>query len=120
MRDALQNEGPTKNIATDLKSAALISFTLVLPLAALECVNNTITRQNAPGLIVLFGLLWLLPVAFIVTLLAIVRAARAGNSALANPRGVLFRVALLALVAMIWGLIINDQLPCFMGVANCD
>jgi glucan phosphoethanolaminetransferase (alkaline phosphatase superfamily) len=120
MRDALQNEGPTKNIATNLKSAALISFTLVLPLAILEYVNNTITRQNAPGLIVLFGLLWLLPAAFVVILLPMLRTVRAGNSVMANPMKVLFRVVFLVLIAMMWVGIINDQFPCFMGVANCD
>lgn len=79
MRDALHNEEPTNNISANLRSAALISFILVLPLAILESLNNTITKQNAPGLIVLFGLLWLLPLAFIVILLPIVRTVRAGG-----------------------------------------
>ena len=120
MRDILQNEAPTKDTATNLKLAALISFILVLPLAILESLNNTITRQNAPGLIVLFGLLWLLPMAFIFTLVPIVRAVRAGNSVLTNPINLMFRIAFMALTAMMWGGILIDQLPCFMGVGNCD
>lgn len=120
MRSALRNEGPTKNIAVGPKAAALISFILVLPFALLESLNNAITRQNAPGLFVLFGLLWLLPMAFIVTLVPMVRAARAGKSLTASPFNLLSRVAFLALIAMLWGGIVIDQLPCFMGVPNCD
>lgn len=120
MRSVLRNEGPARNIAMNAKSAALIGFVLVLPFALLEALNNAITRQNAPGLIVLFGLLWLLPVAFVVTLVPVVRAARAGKSLTARPINLLSRVAFLALIAMLWGGIVIDQLPCFMGVPNCD
>jgi hypothetical protein len=109
-----------KSIMTNLGLAALISFILVLPFAILEFLFNTITKQNAPGLIVLFGLLWLLPMAFIVILVPMVRTVRAGNSIMANPLNLLFRVASLALIAMLWGGILIDQLPCFLGVPNCD
>ena len=120
MRDVLQNEGPMRIITADLKSAALISFIFVLPFSILESLNQTITRQNAPGLIVLFGLLWLLPMAFVVILAPIVRKLRAGHSLMADPVNLLFRVALLALIAMMWGGLLLDQMPCFMGVPNCD
>ena len=109
-----------KSTITNLGSAAFISFILVLPFAILESLNQTITRQNAPGLILLFGLLWLLPMAFIVTLMPIVRTVRAGNGILASPMNLLFRVAFLALVASMWGGLLLDQLPCFLGVPNCD
>lgn len=99
---------------------ALISFILVLPLAILESLNNTITKQSAPGLIVLFGLLWLLQMAFIVILVPIVQSVRAGNSVMANPISILYRIATLVLIVMMWVGLIIDQIPCFMGVANCD
>ena len=102
------------------KSSALISFILVLPFAILESLNNTLTKQNAPGLILLFGMLWLLPMAFIVILVPIVRTVQAGQSVMMNPINLLFRVVFLALIAMIWGSLIIDQIPCFMGVPNCD
>jgi hypothetical protein len=120
MRNVMQSEVPAKNIATSFKLAALISSILVLPFAILESLNNTMTKQNAPSLLVLFGLLWLLPMAFIITLVPIVRAVRGGNSVMANPLYLLFRVGFLALTALMWVGIIIDQLPCFMGVANCD
>ena len=120
MRNILRNEGPAKSIAIDLTSAALISLTLVLSLALLESLNNTITKQNAPGLIVLFGLLWLLPTACILIIVPVVRTMRAGQSVIANPINLLLSVVLLGLIAMIWGGILIDQVPCFMGVPNCD
>ncbi len=93
MRNVPQNEGLTRNIAMNPKWAALVSFILMLPFAILESLHHTITKQNAPGLIVLFGLLWLLPMAFIVILVPIVRNARAGNSIMANPVNLLLKVA---------------------------
>jgi hypothetical protein len=107
-----------KNIITNPRSAAIISFILVLPFMILELVNRRSFHEGFP--IVLFGLLLLLPMIFIVILVPIVRNVRAGNSIMANPISLLFRVAFLALVAMMWGGILIDQFPCFMGVPNCD
>jgi hypothetical protein len=109
-----------KSTITTLGSAALISLILVLPFAILESLHNTVNPRKALDYIVLFGLLWLLPMAFVVILVPIVRTVRAGNSILANPITLLFRVAFLALIAMMWGGILIDQLPCFLGVPNCD
>ena len=39
---------------------------------------------------------------------------------MAHPTNLLFRVAFLALIAIIWAGILIDQLPCFLGVPNCD
>lgn len=107
-------------LQTNLKSSALISLILVLPFAVLESLNSTITRQNAIGLIVLFGLLWLLPTAFIVIFVPIVREVRAGQTVTANPINLVLRVAFLAGIAMLWAGILIDQMPCFMGIPNCD
>ena len=92
----------------------------MLPFAILEALNNTITRQNAFGLILLFGVLWLLPMAFILILMPVVRTVRAGQSVMANPIALLFKVALLVFIAWFWGSLFIDQLPCFLGVPNCD
>jgi hypothetical protein len=108
------------SITPNLRTAALISFILILPFAILELLFHSVTRQNAPGLMVLFGLLWLLPTGFILTILPMVRTVRAGNSIVANPISLFVRVAFLAMFAMMWGGILIDQLPCFLGVPNCD
>ena len=109
-----------KSIFTNLRSAGVISFILMLPFAILELMFNTGNRQNVPGLIVLFGLLWLFPMAFVVILEPLVRNIRAGNSLMANPVNLLLRVAFLALIAVMWAGLLIDQLPCFLGVPNCD
>lgn len=107
-------------LPTTLRPAAVISLLLVAPFAILEALNNGITRQNAPGLALMFGLMWLLPAAFIIILVPLVRSARAGHGALANPARFLFSLALLALIGAMWVGIVIDQLPCFLGVPNCD
>ena len=107
-----------KAIATDFGTAALGSLVAVLPLAMLEAANSTLTRQSAPGNIVLFGLMWLLALAFLAVLIPIVRNVRTGN--VASPLNLLLAVAVLLVVASIWGSIVADQMPCFLGVPNCD
>jgi hypothetical protein len=107
-----------KTITKDLGIAAIISFIIVLPLAILEGVNNTITRENVSGLILLFGVMWLLPTAFIVILMSMMR--KAGNTHMSKPMILLLRVASLVLIATVWVWGIIDQLPCFLGVPNCD
>ncbi|HYP01156.1 MAG TPA: hypothetical protein VER76_13270 [Pyrinomonadaceae bacterium] len=120
MRDVLLNEDPLKNIGANPKAAAVISFFLVLPFALLDLLFNPSRRQNLLDPVVLFGLLWLLPMVFIFLLAPVVRSVRAGNNILANPVTLLFRVAFLVVIAWLWGVAIIDQLPCFVGVPNCD
>lgn len=104
----------------DLKISSILSFLLLLPFAILEVLHNPISRENATGLILLFGLLWLLPTVFILILLPLFRTARGGNSLLANPTKLVFSVVFLALIGSIWVWGFTDQLPCFLGVPNCD
>jgi len=133
----MQTDEDQKNITTNPRSAAIISFILALPLAILFPIavfdiepfkgffKNLFTesnsyRTNALGLTVEGIAILLLPVAFIVNLVPIVRNAGAGNSIIANPSNLLLAVALLVFLAMTWGWALVDQIPCFMGVPNCD
>jgi hypothetical protein len=109
-----------KNIFANLRLAAIISFILVLPFAILEFAFNTVNKQNALDFTVLFGLLWLLAMAFIVILLPVARNALAGNGIMTNPINLLLRFAFLAVIAIMWSGILIDQIPCFTGVPNCD
>jgi hypothetical protein len=108
-----------KTITTDIRSAAIISFVLVLPFVVLEFLFNNVNKQNALGLTLLFGLLWLLPLAFVVSFGPVVRSLWA-RGRMMNPANLLLRVAFSAFVAMVWGVLLLDQLPCFIGVPNCD
>ncbi|MBC8031204.1 MAG: hypothetical protein H7Z16_13900 [Pyrinomonadaceae bacterium] len=126
-----------KHFATNSRSAALISFILALPLAILfpiavfeiEPFNTLLKRLltgsdgyqiNALGRGVEGVAMLLLPVAFIVNLVPIVRNLRAGNSITATPINLSLAAALLLFVAVTWGWALVDQIPCFMGVPNCD
>ena len=107
-----------KDIFTTLRSPAIISSILVLPFMILELMNRRSFHEGFP--IPLFGILWLLPMAFILILMPIVQNVQAGNRIMADPINLLLRVAFLILIAWLWSGIILDQLPCFLGVLNCD
>lgn len=107
-----------KNTFTQLKLPAIIGSILVLPFILLELINRQGFGEDFP--LALFGILWLLPVAFFLTLLPIVQGVRAGDNVTARPLGPLLSVTLLILVTLLWVAIIQDQMPCFLGVPNCD
>jgi len=113
-----------KTLLSSLKLPALVSTLLVLPFLVLELTLNTANRappaKYALDMTVLFGILWLLPLAFMAGLLPIVRSVRAGQTVMQHPGRLLVCVGLLALVAFVWSAILVDQLPSFLGVANSD
>ena len=107
-----------KNALMTLRSPALISLLLVFPFMIMEIVNRQNSTADFP--IPLFVILWLLPVAFLHLLMPLMRTVRAGNSLLANPGKLVVRVVFLGFVAFLWIGILADQMPCFLGVPNCD
>ena len=107
-----------KDVTPRLGLPALIGLGLVLPFILLEAINTRGFGQGFP--LALFATQWLLPTAFILIGVKIVRNVRAGNSLLSNPATLLLRVAGLALIVWVWGSIVADQMPCFLGVPNCD
>jgi cation transport ATPase len=107
-----------RRIATQLRSPAIISSLLVLPLVGLEVINRRGFDEGFP--FPLFGILWLLPVTFMVALMPIVRTSWRDGTLRTVPVSLLFRVAFLILVAWLWVAILLDQMPCFLGVPNCD
>ena len=106
-----------KSTSLHLKSLAMISFLIILPLMVLEILNRRDLSEAFP--FVLFGVLWLLPVLFILTGMPIIRTIRAGNPIVPNPVLVL-RALLFAFLVWMWLGIVMDQMPCFLGVPNCD
>ncbi len=107
-----------KTALTNLGLPALIGLLLVLPFMLMELVNRWNYQEGFP--VNLFGMMWLSAVAFVVILMPIVRNVRAGNSLMANPVSLLLRVVFLAFIARMWIGILLDQMPCFLGVPNCD
>ena len=88
-------------------TAALISTALVIPLLYLELRNIGYTHFPYP----LFAVLWLVPAAFVST------AARPFR---AHPVVLSARVGFLVVAALFWAVLVNDQMPCFLGAPNCD
>jgi hypothetical protein len=115
----LFTQGDTmKNIFTNFKSPAIIGLLFVIPFMIMEVVNTQ--NFNAVFNIPLFGIMWLLPTIFIMILVPIVRNVQAGNNMMANPINLLLRVVFLVLIAWMWTGALIDQMPCFLGVPNCD
>lgn len=107
-----------QTLLTYLRAPAIISLLLVLPLMLLEWVNRRTFNEGFP--FPLFAIMWILPMLFLLTGMPIVRNIRAGNSLLANPIILLIRVVFMAFLLWMWSGILIDQMPCFLGVPNCD
>jgi len=107
-----------QNILTNLRLPTTISFLLILPFMIMEVINRRSFNEDFP--FPLFIIMWLLPVLFLLTGMPIVRNVRAGNSILASPVILLIRVVFLIFIAWFWASLLIDQMPCFLGVPNCD
>jgi cation transport ATPase len=107
-----------KNRFITLRPPALISLLLVIPFMVMEVVNRRGFDEGFP--IPLFAMMWILPVIFILTGMPILRNLRAGSSLMTQPVNLLIRVVVLVLVAVLSTGLLLDQMPCFLGVPNCD
>jgi len=108
------------HIFTTIRSPAIISLILVLPFIVLELANRQAFRAREGFPITLFVVLWLLPVAFFLILTPTIRNMRAGNKSRVHLISLLLSAAALIFIAWLWGSIILDQMPCFLGVPYCD
>lgn len=107
-----------QNILTNLRWPTIISFLLIIPFMILEVVNRRSFNEGFP--IPLFVMMWLLPMLFLLIGMPVVRNIRAGESISANPFILLIRVIFLIVIAAFWASLLTDQMPCFLGVPNCD
>lgn len=105
-------------IIRTLITPAIISVVLLLPFAVLELVNRR--RFSAGFPFALFALMWALTFSFILILIAIVRGLRERDEEQTSPLALAPKVILLTLIASLWGFLVIDQMPCFLGVLNCD
>lgn len=94
----------------------LISSVLLLPFIILEFINQDLADFSFP----LFGFLWLLSVGFFSLLISMVQRLKAGNGIKANLVGFLVRIVVMIPIAWMWIGVVLDQMPCFLGVPNCD
>jgi hypothetical protein len=101
-----------------IKWSVIATTVLVLPFMVLEWVNRRAFDENYP--FPLFGVMWLLSAAALLTLSTFVRKPRTAKSFLADPVGLVIKVCLFVLVAGLWAHTVLDQWSCFMGVRYCD
>ena len=101
--------------------AAAISSFLVLPFMILEFVNGgTLPELVQSFPIPLFATMWLLAFAFVSILSRMVRGEPAQCALAPALAARLLGVTALAFIAYAWVAIVADQMPCFLGVPNCD
>ena len=106
-----------KKFAADLRLPFLVSFLLVIPLMAMEYINRRGFGEEFP--VALFVTLWMLPLLFMLLLMPLVKNIRSGNKINVTPR-LFARASLLIFIAWFCIMILIDQMPCFLGVPNCD
>ena len=107
-----------QTMKTTMITATLVSTVLVAPLVYLELRYGTQSYSRFPY--ALFSILWLVPAAFVFAAAPLMRAVRAGKNVLERPGVLVVRVVFLVLAALFWTGFVNDQMPCFLGVPNCD
>jgi len=107
-----------RRFLADLKIPALVGLLSTLPFMLMEYVNRRAFEEDFPW--PLFGTMWLLAAGLTFALLPIARDLRAGNCIPLTRLG--FWLSVLAALLTAWlGIgILQDQIPCFLGVPNCD
>ena len=103
----------------NIRSAALIGFLMVLPFILLEAITTSGFATVGFPLALFIGM-WLSAAVFVLTLIPIMRIIRAGSITTANPLFLVLGIVLMAFIAWGWVGLIIDQMPCFLGVPNCD
>jgi hypothetical protein len=102
-----------------VRNAALVGLLVVVPFILLEAINTS--GFSVVGIpLALFLLMWMFAAIFFLILMPLVRTIRAGNIALANPLWLALKVIFMALIVWLWVSLVIDQMPCFLGVPNCD
>ncbi len=111
--EALLKKGASDKGRQEIAAATGIHHTQIL-----EWVNRRAYQEEFP--IGLFGIIWLLQVIFIFTLMPIIHNFGNRNKREGNPFKLLLNMVLLIIIAWLWIDIIQDQMPCFLGIPNCD
>lgn len=127
-----------ENIITNQKRAAIVGFLLAMPLAilllieisgieplhgflvALTTENGNNPRLSAFGKILTLGTILLLPLGLVISLVPVVRNARAGYGWMVNRVNLSIAAALFVFIAALVIVNVIDQYPCWIGVPNCD
>jgi hypothetical protein len=108
-----------RSFAQSLLLPVAAGLIAVLPFAVLEWINTDgFSTVGIP--LALFGLLWILASTFTSMLAHAIRILRVGSFTARHAGGFAVLATFIMLIATVWTGIVLDQMPCFMGVPNCD
>jgi hypothetical protein len=99
-------------------ASLLISATLVAPFIVLQLVNRRVFHEDFP--FVLFTFMSLHSLLIVLSLRPALRRLRAERSLRALGVGHWAGLLLGVLLVFVYANVVMDQLPCFLGVPNCD
>lgn len=113
------NAGPIRRAIIENKNLAISAsagLLAVAPLMVLERIN----QPNSAFPFALFAIMWLLAALFVAILMPLARKIRRENGVSSHPTTLLLGAFVLVIFAAMWGGLLVDQMPCFLGVPNCD
>ena len=95
----------------------LAGLSSVIPFIAMEFVNGGFSRYGFP--LILFVALWLVASFFFYSLSTGVNMIRFPDRPARKALGILVLSSSI-FFAWFWIMVVIDQMPCFLGIANCD
>ena len=105
---------PVRSLAGPILAGAA----LVLPFAAMQLINRRVFDEGFPFVLFAFMSAHALAIAFLMT--PALRQRRAGKPLSGLHLSHWARLALGAILVYAYVGVIADQMPCFLGVPNCD
>ena len=107
-----------KSILPQVIVPAILSTILTLPFMVMEWINGGQNHENFAY--PLFIMLWMVSLSFFLILIQLIRQLRTAKKSRTNFTGFIIGVPALVLLAWFWGMVVVDQMPCFLGLPNCD
>jgi hypothetical protein len=107
----------SRNMQSIFKSAAA-GLAATIPLMVLQWVNMPDMWADFP--IAVFGSLWVFAALFVGTAGAVLKQVRTPDKTMAMKMWLVAGIGFALAVAMVWIGFVADQMPCFLGVPNCD
>jgi hypothetical protein len=98
--------------------SAVAGLVATMPFMVLQWVNMRDFWTDFP--IPVFGSLWIFAAVFLGTIRAVINQARMPGKTVASKMLVVVGMVFAFAVAMVWIGFVVDQMPCFLGVPNCD
>lgn len=114
----IATRGESSPIVSSLLSSAAIAMLLILPFIAIQLIYGRATYSSFP--FGLFAILWILPTVAVFIASPILSRRRLGAGVFSDPLSLTIRLAAVIPIAIMWIALIEDQMPCFLGIPNCD